>query len=57
MADIKETGTCCLCGKEYSHFGNNPWPLTDKEDDRCCDECNDTKVIPARISRIANKNK
>jgi len=44
-----ETGTCCLCGGEYTHYGNNPYPLGNNPNDRCCDECNSTKVIPARI--------
>lgn len=42
---------CCLCGKhigwdEEGIYGNNPYPL--KEKGQCCDECNSTKVIPAR---------
>lgn len=45
--------TCCLCGKEFIGWGNNPYPLAEGEDDRCCDECNYTKVIPARLARIA----
>lgn len=43
---------CCLCGKDFIGYGNNPWPLRENEDDRCCDECNDTKVIPARLQRL-----
>lgn len=43
---------CCLCGKEIKDFGNNPWPLKENEDDRCCDDCNVTKVIPARITNL-----
>lgn len=52
---------CCICGKEYTHWGNNPWPLKNEngedfgENDRCCDKCNDFKVIPARIERLQNK--
>ena len=45
--------TCCLCGSTFVGWGNNPFPLSDKEDDKCCDECNYTKVIPARLARIA----
>lgn len=42
---------CCLCGKDTAGWGNNPYPLCDEKDfeSRCCDECNDTYVIPARI--------
>lgn len=54
---------CCLCGKECeTKYGNNPAPLNGKPyelittsldeidmNDRCCNVCDDTKVIPARI--------
>lgn len=43
---------CCLCGKDIKDFGNNPWPLKKNEDDRCCDDCNITKVIPARMANL-----
>jgi hypothetical protein len=48
---MTETGTCSLCGGPYDHFGNNPEPLKDVEE-RCCDNCNTSKVIPARLRRI-----
>lgn len=38
---------CVLCGKHIVGYGNNPFPLADEG--KCCDECNKTKVIPARI--------
>ena len=58
---------CCLCGedievkftpegKAYWSDGNNPEPLGKKEGDRCCDTCNDTKVIPARMEQMFNYN-
>jgi len=44
---------CCLCEDELEdEFGNNPAPLmrdTDGKPNRCCDVCNATKVIPARL--------
>ena len=43
--------TCCICGKEFEGYGNNPYPV--KEDGCCCNVCNIDKVIPARISRIS----
>ena len=49
---------CCLCKKEMYEFGNNPYPL--KETGSCCNVCNYTKVIPARIKRsneLRTKNK
>ena len=44
---------CCLCKKEIEKVGNwdqgnNAQPLADG---RCCDRCNMTKVIPARMKR------
>lgn len=41
---------CCICGKEIEGYGNNPWPVTKKQTDKCCDNCNITKVIPARMT-------
>lgn len=46
---------CCICGKEFEGWGNNPDPVLSydgklfSEDDVCCDECNGNIVIPARI--------
>ena len=41
---------CVLCKKEIKGYGNNPEPLAGNKTS-CCDECNITKVIPARIQR------
>ena len=43
--------TCCICGKNYRGYGNNPYPL--EKTGRCCDSCNN-KVIEARFSNILN---
>lgn len=48
---------CCLCGKEITDFGNNPWPLRNDVDDRCCDDCNMEKVIPARLAQMRSNGK
>ena len=48
-----EEYTCCLCGKTVKGWGNNPSPLNNDPNARCCDECNYTKVIPARMEEIA----
>ena len=41
---------CAICGKEMNNeFGNNPWPVRTNEEDRCCDECNMSFVLPYRI--------
>lgn len=44
---------CCLCGKEFEGYGNNPWPIA--EEGECCDECNNTKVIWARLVELRRK--
>ena len=45
---------CCLCEKEIEKVGdwdkgNNAEPVASG---RCCGECNNTKVIPARIEQM-----
>jgi hypothetical protein len=37
-------------------FGNNPWPLNNDINARCCDKCNAAKVIPARIKQVMEKH-
>jgi hypothetical protein len=39
-------------GKVYWDQGNNAEPVNDG---RCCDKCNMTVVIPARLGRIIKK--
>jgi len=38
--------TCSICEVKYSGFGNNAEPVNSG---RCCDGCNITSVIPARL--------
>jgi|MDSZ01.1.fsa_nt_gb hypothetical protein len=49
--------TCILCGEAYEGYGHNPAPLHDYQNARCCDDCNTTQVIPARIELLFNKSK
>lgn len=42
-----EKKICCICGKEFTGWGNSPYPI--KQRGRCCDECNANMVVPARI--------
>ena len=45
---------CCICGKQVDDdYGNNPIPV--RVHGKCCDECNITYVIPARIRRAVFK--
>lgn len=45
----KETTVCCICGLEFYGMGNNPYPVVDDENARCCDVCNSKYVVPARL--------
>lgn len=52
-----KTHKCCICGKEFTGWGNNPWgaldqnnePIQFKDDDVCCDECDNTYVLSGRL--------
>ena len=43
-----ESGThwCSICGAPYTEWGHSAYPVNTG---RCCNECNDLTVIPARI--------
>ena len=41
------THTCCICGKKFKGYGNNPFPVVNNG--RCCDKCNSNVVIPAKM--------
>ena len=47
---MDEKKICCICGKVYTGFGNNAYPVDNEG--RCCDECNSLYVIPARINLL-----
>jgi len=47
---VEEKFECCICGKESVGFGNNPWPVQDEG--QCCNACNWTIVIPARMKHF-----
>lgn len=42
---------CCICGKPFIGYGNNPAPI--KHKGRCCDACNGQMVIPSRLLRCS----
>lgn len=49
---------CVYCGKEFEGYGNNPDTWDDKEwkeNDRCCDTCNEEIVVPGRIKNMVNR--
>ena len=41
---------CCICGKRFEGYGNNPAPV--RETGECCEKCNKNVVVPARIMAI-----
>src|SRR5262245_30035657 len=41
---MKPVQACLICGGAIVGFGNDAWPMND---DRCCDQCNAERVIPA----------
>lgn len=53
MIKETETGTCCLCGEEYQHYGCNPYPLGDLfAGEKACHECDNQLVIPTRLTNM-----
>ena len=48
-ADLK---VCILCEEPFTGYGHNPAPLEPYGAGRCCDACNMTRVIPARLSMM-----
>lgn len=55
IKDEEPVTTCCLCGQMFIGYGNNPWPLSHDIEERCCDDCNSEKVIPARLAQMRRK--
>lgn len=45
---------CVLCSTNFSGYGNNPLPLA-YEGRCCCDQCNITKVVPARLEKMQER--
>lgn len=44
---------CCICGEEHIGYGHNPNPVA--VDGECCNRCNTSVVIPARIKECAKR--
>ena len=49
--DENEKQFCCICGEEYTGYGNNAEPY---KKGRCCDQCNRKFVIPSRLNKLRN---
>jgi len=50
--NYKPSKKCCFCGNNVGKYGNNPAPLMDGAKWKCCDTCNTSKVLPARIAEV-----
>jgi len=54
---------CCICGESFTGWGNNPAPVKDTQghdftsNQYCCDICNNTQVIFARIQQLTGARK
>ena len=63
--NTKDLKVCCICGKTFAGFGNNPWGAIGKDGKAiewgkysvCCDECNKTHVLSGRLYLYAQANK
>jgi hypothetical protein len=44
---------CVICGRRFSEFGHSAQPV---KHGRCCNVCNDTYVIPARLAAARKQN-
>jgi hypothetical protein len=42
---------CSICGGTFTGYGNDPAPVVNDLGARCCDICNQSVVIPARVAR------
>ena len=50
---------CCFCSAPITDDeSNNPFPLCEVEDSisQCCDECNESKVLPMRMLTMKCKS-
>lgn len=45
MLGNSKEGTCCICEAKYTNYGHNAQPV---KEGRCCDECQEKVVLPAR---------
>lgn len=48
MGKIDHKQDCVICNKSFSGFGNNPEPVKELKDGKCCDKCN-SLVIEYRV--------
>lgn len=49
--------TCCICHKEVEEFGNDPWPVNIDDNAECCDACDMSVVVTARLNDLKRSTK
>lgn len=49
IAEKDKESICGICSKKHVGYGNNSTPVTNV---RCCDGCNNSFVIPARLKAL-----
>lgn len=49
MANDDTLKTCAICGHKFSGYGNSCYPVLSSANLLCCDQCNISRVIPARF--------
>jgi len=47
---------CCFCKQDAGEFGNNPEPIFDQGEGRCCNECNWKLVLPTRLLAVTDQD-
>jgi hypothetical protein len=47
--DVRQPDVCSICQITYYGWGHNAQPVNNG---RCCNVCNDTIVIPARLRQM-----
>ena len=55
--ELRERRYCCICGKRIEGYGNEPWPIVLEPGERCCDLCNLTEVVPARMRQLKERKR
>ena len=45
--------TCIICKKQFEGYENNARPF---KEGICCNECNQSTVIPSRLARLREQN-
>lgn len=43
---------CCICGNKIKGYGHNTAPAAEG---RCCDDCNKSIILPARMLKYENQ--